>query len=103
VALSDLVVNNQGLRLNGRIAENMDPNPQGLPTGDTLLHVAVAYWATECAELLIGAKAVVNAKTLLYAESALHLAIQEGFCDILHDLIRAKSRGKQSAVHGCSL
>jgi ankyrin repeat protein len=57
-------------------------------TGETLLHAAVAYGASECVNLLLEAGADVNAVTTLYQESPLHLSIQEGFFDIFHDLIR---------------
>jgi ankyrin repeat protein len=86
--LFDLVANNQSAELVARLEGGADPNTETLYTGETLLHAAVAYGASECVHALLEAKANVNATTALYQESPIHLAIQEGFFDIFHDLVR---------------
>jgi ankyrin repeat protein len=86
--LFDLVANNQSTELVTRLENGADPTTETLYTGETLLHAAVAYGASECVHALLEAKANVNATTALFQESPIHLAIQEGFFDIFHDLIR---------------
>ena len=87
--LFDFVSNNQVNDLKEKMKEGIKVNNTASFNGETLLHAATLYGATECVDTLIKAGANVNAKTELDQVTALHISVREGYFDIFHLLLKA--------------